>query len=330
MIIRSATDQDHEGIIDLLRDSLGESTIPKSAALWQWKHQNSPFGPSYVLVAEEEGKLIGLRAFMRWQWHRDGKIYSTIRAVDTATHPAHQGKGIFKKLTLQQAQLCKSDGVQFIFNTPNDQSRPGYLKMGWVAQGKMPLKIKAIQPIQTIVGKLQKIDKYSDETNPVWNQKWTFSLFDLVNQYKPDTNRLTTVLSPDYISWRYANNPLFKYQFFTDYKNYIIITRIKNYGFARELRIADFILINPSAKKEINKHIKQELGQFVKEAKISFVSMSGQQYKINAAYLKWMGLLPSLQIGPIVTLKDLNMHEQFPNLLKIKNWGYSLGDMELF
>jgi hypothetical protein len=43
-----------------------------------------------------------------------------------------------------------------------------------------------------------------------------------------------------------------------------------------------------------------------------------------------MGLIPVQSRGPIVTLRDLNMNEQFPELLDIKNWGYSLGDMELF
>jgi len=70
MTVRFATAADTEGIIDLLKDSLGESTIPKSVELWNWKHQQSPFGPSYVMVAEEEGKIIGVRAFMQWKWMR--------------------------------------------------------------------------------------------------------------------------------------------------------------------------------------------------------------------------------------------------------------------
>jgi hypothetical protein len=43
-----------------------------------------------------------------------------------------------------------------------------------------------------------------------------------------------------------------------------------------------------------------------------------------------MGIIPTQNRGPIVTLRDLNMNAQFPELLEIKNWGYSLGDMELF
>ena len=43
-----------------------------------------------------------------------------------------------------------------------------------------------------------------------------------------------------------------------------------------------------------------------------------------------MGFLPVKPLGPIVTLKDVNMNERFPELMDTQNWAYSLGDMELF
>ena len=72
------------------------------------------------------------------------KVYRCLRAVDTATHPEHQGKGIFKKLTLQLIDEAAKQGYDFIFNTPNAQSTPGYLKMGWKRWGKVPLWIHPV------------------------------------------------------------------------------------------------------------------------------------------------------------------------------------------
>jgi hypothetical protein len=40
-------------MIGLLKKSLGEGLIPKSEALWNWKHEQNPFGASFVLLAEE-------------------------------------------------------------------------------------------------------------------------------------------------------------------------------------------------------------------------------------------------------------------------------------
>jgi len=199
-------------MIGLLKKSLGEGLIPKSEALWNWKHEQNPFGHSFVLLAEENNMLIGLRAFMQWQWKWKGVVYKAIRAVDTATHPDHQGKGIFKKLTLQQIELCKQQGIHFVFNTPNEQSRPGYLKMGWVQQGKMPLKLKVTNlPALAFALAFKKGKTSVTADDPTPPQTWDPALYQLLEQYAPPpADQLTTVQSGSYIRWRYADNPLFR------------------------------------------------------------------------------------------------------------------------
>jgi GNAT superfamily N-acetyltransferase len=319
-------------MIGLLKKSLGEGLIPKSEALWDWKHEQNPFGASFVLLAEENGVLIGLRAFMQWQWQWNGNVYKAIRAVDTATHPDHQGKGIFKKLTLQQLELCKQQGIHFVFNTPNDQSRPGYLKMGWVQQGKMPLKLKVLNPIAlayAIAFKKGKGAAGADDPTPA--QTWDPRVFDLMKNYSVNDQHLNTALSSSYIRWRYADNPLFSYNYFTDFENFLLIGRIKSHSFTRELRLVDCMLFNnAAANRRINSLISKAVLPYCKKNKIQVISFSGQQYQSYRSALNWMGIIPVQNRGPIVTLRDLNMNERFPELLDIKNWGYSLGDMELF
>src|SRR5690606_12356381 len=138
---RPATANDVPAIIELLKLSLGESLIPKSERLWNWKHVANPFGKSPVLLVEEDGHILGVRAFLRWEFLKDGETIKACRAVDTAIHPEYQGKGIFSKLTLALAEEMIKEGVDLIFNTPNTKSTPGYLKMGWESWGKLPLKL---------------------------------------------------------------------------------------------------------------------------------------------------------------------------------------------
>ncbi len=130
MLIREATEQDIPEILRVLKASLGETSSKKTESVWRYKHVDNPFGKSLVLVAVENDKIIGVRALMRWNWQLGNQIFSAYRAVDTATHPKHQGKGIFKKLTLRAIEMAKEQRDNFIFNTPNTQSLPGYLKMG--------------------------------------------------------------------------------------------------------------------------------------------------------------------------------------------------------
>ncbi|HEY1200813.1 MAG TPA: GNAT family N-acetyltransferase [Niastella sp.] len=331
MQIRPATPQDKPAIIGLMKKSLGEGLIPKSETLWNWKHEQNHFGASFVLVAEENGTLIGLRVFMQWQWQWRGTVYKAIRAVDTATHPDHQRKGIFKKLNQQQLDTCKQQGIHFIFNTPNDQSRPGNLKMGWVEQGRMPLKLKVLNPIALAYAVVFKKDKSAAGADPTPAQTWDPRVFDLINNYQVNDEHLNTVLSPSYIRWRYTNNPLFRYNYFTDFENFLLIGRIKSHSFTKELRLVDCMLFNnASTNRHISSQISKAVLPYCKNNKIQVISFSGQQYQTYRSALNWMGVIPVQNRGPIVTHRALNLNEKFPELLNIKNWGYSLGDMELF
>ena len=326
MNIRPAEAKDKPAIIELLRKSLGESTIPKSAALWAWKHEENPFGPSYVLLAEENEELIGLRAFMQWEWHWNEKNYKTIRAVDTATHPQHQGKGIFKKLTLEQLERCKKDQVRFVFNTPNSQSMPGYLKMGWQIQGKMPLKIQALRPLKTTFRILLKVKPGSQETAS--SDNWS-NLADSFDSRIPiSAGGMHTPYSVSYVRWRYARNPLFPYSFVTDNENYILIYRIKEHSRFSELRITDFFLFNKNAN--IKKDIAKKIRFISRKSSADLLTISGRQLLTYKDYLPGFGLVPIRNAGPSITLRNLTADDEFGTFMDMSNWSYSMGDLELF
>jgi GNAT superfamily N-acetyltransferase len=332
MLVRPATPEDKPAMMELLKKSLGESVIPISETFWNWKHEQNPFGSSYILLADQNGRLVGLRAFMQWKWLWKGEVFSAIRAVDTATHPDFQGKGIFKKLTLQLLETCQQNGVHFVFNTPNESSKPGYLKMGWIEQGKMPLKLKIRKPLSLAFAKLfnrQMNVSSGDDPSPV--QAWDSNIIHLADQSIQSDSKLATVLSSSYVSWRYYHNPLFRYNYFTDNENFLLISRIKRHSFANELRLVDFILLNPRAdEKQLSAFIKKEVLRFCAVNDINLVTISGEQYNAYKRSFQWMGMIPVRALGPVITLRNLNMGGRFPDLLKPANWSYSLGDMELF
>ncbi len=135
--VRHFTDADLPEVLDVMRASLGESALlARTPELFAWKHLDNPFGRSIVLVAESGGRIVGLRAFMRWELATpEGATLRCVRAVDTATHPDFQRRGIFRTLTMAAIDEATADGVDLVFNTPNPQSGAGYLTMGWVRVG---------------------------------------------------------------------------------------------------------------------------------------------------------------------------------------------------
>lgn len=315
MEIRRASNEDIPGIIALLKISLGESLMPKTEAFWRWKHIQNPFGESMVLLAEENGQIIGVRAFMNWEWNFGGKIYKAVRAVDTATHPDHQGKGIFKKLTLAGLEIVKSLGTVFVYNTPNQKSKPGYLKMGWREQGRMSLKIK-LNPF-AYKGKMPV--NFSNWNNLLLNE----------GLFLQKCKGISTNCSKTFLDWRYAKNPMFNYHFITDHSGFFLVYRYKQHNFGIELRITDFLIdpanFNKQARKFLNKGLKKISNR------VMLTSVSGNHYEMMREYFPTLSIIPVLSKGPIVTLRNVHLEPNaFDQLLDRKIWSYTLGDLELF
>ena len=317
MTIRRAAEEDVSRIVDLLKLSLGESLIPKSERYWHWKHLENPFGPSPVLVMEDQGLPIGVRAFMQWQWTSEGQIWKALRAVDTATHPDYRGKGIFKKLTMTLVEQCNAEGYNFIFNTPNAQSKPGYLKMGWMEVGKLPVRILPVLNHKHWLGKA-KVCQIANEHQFGTSDKWPL----WVDQIRlPGTH---TPYSSAYLNWRYARVPVADYgRIFDPDQKLAIIFRVKITKGRRELRLAEILSQDPVIPQG---ELANVLGQLKKAYRPAFLSWSGLQTRISPA----MSFIAK-QIGPLVTKRNLSMNEEsLKTIISFANWKPSLGDLELF
>lgn len=123
------TYNDIDEVLALLSSSL---THPGQKDWFEWKHIANPFGASEGIVAVDNEKIIGVRLFMNWEFKQGHKIIHALRPVDTVTHPDARGKGIFKELNLKGVSIFNAGNDKIIFNTPNANSLPGNLKMGWV------------------------------------------------------------------------------------------------------------------------------------------------------------------------------------------------------
>ena len=313
MEIRRADENDIPEIVEVLKASLGQDQLQLSEKVWRYKHIDNPFGHSIIFIALEDEKIIGVRAFMRWEWHYNGKKYKALRAVDTATHPNHQGKGVFKKLTLKAVNFAQSINDHFVFNTPNEQSRPGYLKMGWEQVGKIYVGLK---PSLSFL-KFKK-------TPQVYNVQKNISRTELEklcanwNQMLQDKKGFFTPKCSEMLRWRYEENPLQSYEVIAA-KEYYLAGYIKKRGRLKEFRIAEFIYDeNLLTQKKLKKIIDKAGSKF----SCHVISFSPNFLELNSK----KGFF-----GPILTFKTLNVDiEEKDRILKITNWNNSLGDLELF
>jgi GNAT superfamily N-acetyltransferase len=313
--VRLARPDDEAGIIELLRLSLGEESTEKNVAFWRWKHVENPFGPSPVLVAEKDGRLVGVRAFMQWEWLGEGRSFRALRAVDTATHPDYRGRGIFKVLTLELLERCREEGYDFIFNTPNEQSRPGYLKMGWRTVGKLPVRLAPLRPGQVLATKVFGRPVCVPTAAEQPHQP------ELLNEGE-DHEWLRTVPGPkwrtpptaEFLKWRYLDCPAREYRLIGKPGDFIVFYYLRAQSFGTELRLVHY-LCRPGATDAMKAAINR-LRRGLSPTVISAAPGAGLP-----AYF-----LPGLPVGLILTYRALN-HPAPPPL---RDWAYALGDMELF
>ena len=93
--------------------------------------------------------VLGVRLFMRWDLEWGARRIRAVRPVDTATVPQARKRGVFKSLTrLAVAAVVEDPEIDLIFNTPNEQSRPGYAKLGWTI---LPPLAHGIWPVWPVV-----------------------------------------------------------------------------------------------------------------------------------------------------------------------------------
>lgn len=203
--IRTATRGDVPEILDVLRESLGETPLlRRTTELFSWKHFENPFGESLILLAELGSRLAGVRAFMRWRLETPGgDSIECVRAVDTATRPEFQGRGVFRALTMSALDAAREQGVHLVFNTPNEKSAPGYLKMGWGEVGwirpvlRPRLGLSASQPNGELVS-LSEVIPMADQ-------------FAVPRSFRQEPLGLRTPRNAEYQRWRYTGHPTARY-----------------------------------------------------------------------------------------------------------------------
>lgn len=309
MIIRKGNDNDLHEIISLLKISLGEELIPKNTAFWNWKHRHNPFGESPVLVAELDNRIIGVRAFIKWEYIQNGHIIPAQRAVDTAVHPDFQGKGIFSQLTRQLLEKSKLDGAKLIFNTPNKKSINGYFKLGWERWARLPVRFKPI---------FSTGNQTSPEKDYFWEKASAF--INQLEKQKLEGSGVQTHLAKGYLNWRYRDCPFVSYKLISDYSSYLLIYRLKESKWGKELRICDLFTLGNPDTKSLSLGIK-EVESWEKPRFVTFSGLQSIEFLPN----NWK-FMPPIPMGPVITLKQINPQLQPVNL----PWSWSLGDLEVF
>ncbi len=248
LTIRRARPEDRHAVLELLAASLGWACDETFASFFAWKHEQNPFGPSPAWVATDGDRIAGFRTFLQWRFeHPDGRVRRAVRAVDTATAPDYQGRGVFRQLTLQAVAELTDDGFDFVFNTPNDKSRPGYLKMGWVQAGRVAVeaRIAGLRSARRMLGARVAADRWSIPVDAGVPAADGFRDPALTVALSPnaDGSKLRTEQTIAFLQWRYAYDR-FHYRLLPvadDPAAGFVVFRVRRRGTATEATVCEIV-----------------------------------------------------------------------------------------
>lgn len=322
LVVRPAGAGDRDAVIELCRSSLGWRDGDPNDAFFRWKHDENPAGPSPAWVAVEPGgRIVGLRVFLRWRFAAPEGVLDAVRAVDTATHPDVQGRGIFRRLTLGALPELTEAGTAAVFNTPNDKSRPGYLKMGWQVLGRVPVAVRvAASPSapRRLRGARAAAEKWSRPTDVGLPAPEVLSDADGVARLLgrlPRSEAISTARDPAQLLWRYSFGPLhYRAVPLGDrVEDGLVVFRVRRRGTATEATVCE--VLDPGTGG-----VGRAVGWVLRR--------TGADYALRAQGPGALrdGFAPVAPLGPVLTWRPLAR----PVVPSLGDLALSLGDVELF
>jgi GNAT superfamily N-acetyltransferase len=335
LTIRPYDEQDEDAVLDLLREALGEGpTGRRTPAFFRWKHFANPFGTSFMFVAEADGRIVGLRAFMRWEFASGGRLIKAVTAVDTATHPQYQGRGVFSTLTKVALGSLPSD-IDLVFNTPNEKSLPGYLKMGWQIVGRVPVNIRVRRPLRFALGvrSIRRSSVVPRRDAPSINGPRAGDVLadddviSFVKRSSASETRIATRRDGAYLPWRYAQVPTLDYRALRTTRSGrttgLVIFRVRPRAALWESTISELI-VEPRDKATT----RELLRQVNRVASVDHLACHFPSRSITAWGTYSSGFLPSMA-GVTLVVNPLNRSLDL-DATSLSSWALSLGDLEVF
>ena len=307
--IREAGAGDIDEIVEVCSAALGWADPEWDRRLFAWKHSANAFGPSMVLVAEDHTGILAVRPFMMWRFASKHGTMRAARAVDTAVRPDSQGRGLFRQLTEFGLDHLRTQGIAFVFNTPNEQSRPGYLKMGWNDAGRVEfgIRVQRARAVPKVLRSKVAADKPSVPTPGLGIDPRQFlaSLPEIPGwtgeTWRTDHDRAT-------LSWRFVDGPV-AYRALPMGDRGGAIVRVRQRGHARELLVAEQIGEVPDRLE------RQTLFRAMDDI--------GADHLIGAS--RTPGTISSERVGPGLTMRQVAVFHPDPS-----DMSWAPGDLELF
>ncbi|MBU3144786.1 GNAT family N-acetyltransferase [Clostridium sp. CF012] len=308
---------------------------------FEWKHNlkgSINKEPFIYLVFNETGNLIGANSFFESKFKQNNKIYNAVQSGDTMVHMDYRGKGLFKKIIQFAFVDLKNYGVDFIFGFANNNSHPGFVKLGFETLYKVNNYLKILNyeliiqkklsriPFANLIGKSIDTFKKSVHLASNYNITITASITKEITDFISSniSNDLAQIKDSALLNWKYFEKPNSNYELLVIKKDSIIegvfITRIESQGM-KSAAVMEYFMKN---QDDFHKILKAVI-QYYRNKNIGYLGtweIGSNVYK--NALLKNHLIKRNLEIYFIVKL----LNEKVTEVLDLNLWHIVNGDSD--
>lgn len=343
--IREYRKGDEQGIIDLFNEIY---TFTRDEDYWSWLYEKNPCGQPIIVVAEDEGKIIGHYAMIMTIVNIDGKETLSGQAIDAMISKTHRGKGIFEDMVKKVNKIALDKGIILRVGFPTNSAMKTLTNesIGSVKVTNVPLFIRQykldsffiaflkIKPLGQIVAlpanmlvkflyrekKIKAKENYQIKEINLFDSKFD----DFWEKIKGEL-ATTTKRSSEFLNWRLSNHPKNKYITFASYLDdkvvgYMTIKveerPLKGSTMVKLATIIDMLALDDTALAGLYYRVKS----YLKENNVDFIvswaeeSMKYRQLLIDLGFFKTRSNMPFV----IKALNDDKEMEEY--LSSEKNW----------
>jgi hypothetical protein len=242
--------------------------------------------------------------------------------------------GIFSRLTSAALESLAGE-ADLVFNTPNEKSLPGYLKLGWQRVGRLPVSVHISRPLSFVKG----LRSLRNEARPLRDRPSVnaesaaqvledqAAVASLLFEAECTNSRLDTDRDVDYLRWRYGSAPLLGYRAVREQDGEglrgLALFRIRPRGALWESTVAE-VLVRPHD----NEALRGLLRRVARAAPVDHATCrlgSGLPSLTRAAGSAYV----PCPLGPTLVVRPLNPDIALDPTRR-DLWNLSIGDFEVF
>ncbi|WP_085994109.1 GNAT family N-acetyltransferase [Oceanobacillus senegalensis] len=232
MTVRFYKNGDEEQIQALFKKVFHKERAIKD---WKWKFIDHPLQTNpFILVFEEEGKILGHIALWVSEAFINGKVKEIALRVDTMVDPDARGKGIYNQLNRTMLEEAEKHNIDLLYGFPAPKAKELLLKStGAIHVDNIARYVYIMDPTSLAaailpvlsplkgLGKIYKHLQMKKVKQLVLPTGWKWEKVDRFDESYTTLAGETKHVKPimlkrdaDYLNWRFMEHPYYNYSVF--------------------------------------------------------------------------------------------------------------------